>query len=121
MKLKGGGTHGGDHITGYVVKISGFFLADPIKCIINKSITEGIYPMIWKKQLTHPTHKKGNGEKLEDWRPVRHISEIGKNCESLIGDQIMEHYKKMTFSTLLSMGEYRDFLLFQPARKSRTG
>ena len=94
QKMKGGGTHGGDDITSFAVKTSGYFLAEPIKIIINKSINEGVYPTVWKTQLTHPTFKKGTGQRPEDWRPVRHINEIGKICESLVGDQIMNHFLK---------------------------
>ena len=50
------------------------------------------YPDVWKKQLTYPTFKKGPGTRPDDWRPIRHIQEIGKLCESLIADQLMNHF-----------------------------
>ena len=61
---------------------------------INKSIEEGHYPVIWRSQITHPNLKKGNGTELDQWRPIRHIQQIGKIAESLLGDQIINHFVK---------------------------
>ena len=93
-KMKGGGSHGGDHLTGQAIKIGSFFLEGPITMTINKSIEEGHYPMIWRSQITHPNLKKGNGTELDQWRPIRHIQQIGKIAESLLGDQIINHFVK---------------------------
>lgn len=46
-----------------------------------------------KKQLTIPTFKKGSGTSIEDWRPVRHVQEFGKVCESIIAEQIIDHFE----------------------------
>ena len=127
-KLKGGGTHGGDFITSEALKISGYFIEEPLMMIINKSIKEGIYPTVWKTQITHPTHKKGRGDRLEDWRPVKHIEELGKLCESLIGDQIILHFMSKNLfhpslhgglpglSTLTACAEIQDLLLMSNDR-----
>ena len=90
--MKGGGCHGGDHLTGYAVKLGQYFLSAPIMSTINNSITGGNFPSVWKCQITHPNFKKGSGSQLDHWRPVRHVQQIGKIAESLIGDQIMNHF-----------------------------
>ena len=93
-KMKGGGAHGGDHLSGQAIKIGAFFLEGPITMAINKSIEEGYFPVAWRQQITHPNLKKGNGSDLEHWRPVRHIHQIGIIAESLVGEQIVDHYVK---------------------------
>lgn len=91
-KIKGDTSHGGDHITGQAIKISSYFLETPLMITANKSIREGIFPKIWKKQITHLNHKKGDGTDPNHWRLVRHVHELGKIVESLVSDQLMEHF-----------------------------
>ena len=120
-KSKGGHSHGGDHISSHILKLCGPLIEETIANLINKSISEGIFPTCWKIQMTHPCLKKGNGNETDNWRPVRHVQEVGKLAEALISDQITAHFIGKIFFTIHTMAASEDCQLLQHALKFKKG
>ena len=55
--------------------------------IFNTSITEGIFPQVWKEALVTPVLKKGDLKMKENYRPVSCLPAASKLLEMLVCDQ----------------------------------
>ena len=64
----------------------------PLSIIFRKSYESGILPEAWKKAHVTPIHKKGSKMVPGNYRPVSLTSVIGKMMESIVRDQLVEHY-----------------------------
>ena len=63
----------------------------PVMKIISESLRSGIVPDDWKSANVSPIFKKGNRQRVENYRPVSLTSLIGKACETVIRDAILDH------------------------------
>ena len=63
----------------------------PVMKIISESLLTGIVPDDWKTANVTPIFKKGNRQRVENYRPVSLTSLIGKVCETVIRDAILDH------------------------------
>ena len=59
--------------------------------IISESLLTGIVPDDWKTANVTSIFKKGNRQRVENYRPVSLTSLIGKACETVIRDAILDH------------------------------
>ena len=91
-QMKGGRSSGIDAIDSYSIKIAAPLIEDALLHLINLSIKNG-FPSIWKTQLIHPLHKKGDKTNGENFRPVSHIAELSKLVEYAVLEQIMAHFE----------------------------
>ena len=91
-KMKGKRVHGRDEIDSYSLKLTAPLIEDSLLHLVNLSIESQNFATPWKPQLILPFHKKKEKTKVENYRPVSHLVEVGKLVEYIVGDQILEHF-----------------------------
>lgn len=80
---------GPDEISAYFLKYCAFALSRPLWLLFNKSLSEGIFPTIWKSSYIVPIYKKtGDKGMVINYRPITRISHIPKIFESLVNDYL---------------------------------
>ena len=79
---------GSDQTSLIIIKIISSVLLDHITFIINKSITSGIFPTMWKQSRIVPLPKKSNPTELSDIRPIRILPSLSKVYELILKEQI---------------------------------
>ena len=92
QRMKPKRVHGTDWIDSYSLKIASPIIEDSLIHLINLSITQSKFSNRWKPQLILPTHKKKERDKVENYRPVSHLVQVGKMVEYAIYFQIVEHF-----------------------------
>ena len=65
-------------------------LAAPVTTIINNSLTQSVYPSIWKQEWVTPAPKVTHPKSFEDLRKISCTSDYSKLYESYLKDWIME-------------------------------
>ena len=91
-RMKGKRLHGVDWIDAYSLKIASPLIEDSLFHLVNLSIRQGKFSRYWKPQLIHPFHKKKEKDKVENYRPVSHLVQVGKLVEYAANFQIIEHF-----------------------------
>ena len=77
-RMKAKRIHGVDWIDSYSLKIASPLIEDGLVHLINLSIRKSIFSKRWKPQLIFPTHKKKEKDKVENYRPVSNLVQVGK-------------------------------------------
>ena len=88
IKLKNGKANGPDDISNLLLKFCAPTLAEPITHIINKSLSAGVFPLIWKTANVVPIFKQGNRENVENYRPISLLSNISKISERVVFNEL---------------------------------
>jgi len=83
-QLKGTRSTGPDGISNVLLKFLKLEIAEPLTSIINKSISCGRFPSIWKSGKICPVPKKGPSSCIRNYRPICLASNIGKVVEAVI-------------------------------------
>ena len=65
-------------------------LAAPLKTIINSSLTQSVYPTLWKQEWVTPAPKISNPQGIHDLRKISSTSDFSKTYEGFLKDWIME-------------------------------
>ena len=91
-KFKASRVHGVDWIDSYSLKVASPIIEDSLMHLVNLSIKQSKFAANWKPQLIHPFHKKNDKHRMENYRPVSHLVQVGKMCEYAINLQILEHF-----------------------------
>ena len=63
----------------------------PLTNLFNLSLESGTVPQDWRDAIVSPLLKKGSRAKAENYRPVSLTSIVGKLCESIIKDRLVQH------------------------------
>ena len=90
--MKGGKSSGSDAIDSFSLKLAAPLIEDALEHLINLSIRTSSFSTFWKHQLIFPHHKKSEKTKIENFRPVSHLVEVGKLVEYAINDQVIDHF-----------------------------
>ena len=61
---------------------------EPLLAIVNKSLSEGIFPDLLKFATVHPIYKKGDKTKCANYRPISILSNISKILERAMYNRI---------------------------------
>lgn len=61
-----------------VLKATKFTIVKPIFLLFNRSLTETVFPIMWKQANVTPLFKKDNPSVFSNYRPVLFLSCIGK-------------------------------------------
>ena len=93
-RMKGGRSFGIDNIDSFSLKLAAPLLEDALQHLVNLSIRTCTFSKLWKPQIIFPLHKKAEKEKVENYRPVSHLVEIGKLIEYEVYDQVSQHFKQ---------------------------
>ena len=91
-KMKSKRTHGLDWIDSFSLKAASPLIEDSLIHLINLSIRRSKFSTRWKPQLIFPTHKKKEKDKLENYRPVSHLVQVGIMVEYAAYFQIVDHF-----------------------------
>ena len=91
-RMKGKRVHGRDEIDSFSLKLAAPLIEDSLLHLVNLSIESENFATPWKPQLILPFHKKKEKTKVENYRPVSHLVEVGKLVEYIVGEQILEHF-----------------------------
>ena len=87
-RLKHGKPSGPDKVTIKPAKDAAKCIAYPIMCIFNSSITNGIFPDVWKTANVTPIHKSGSKSDLNNYRPISVISVFARILARLVHGQL---------------------------------
>jgi len=87
--LKSSFSSGPDDLSGRLLKFLKPLILPHLCTIINKSITLGIFPSIWKSGKITPVPKKGCKKDSSNYRPICVASNLGKVLEGVVRSQIM--------------------------------
>ena len=93
-KIKVGRVHGVDWIDSYSLKIASPLIEDCLIHIVNLSIRKSRFSSKWKPQLIFPFHKKKEKDRLENYRPVSHLFQVGIIVEYAAYFQIVYHFTR---------------------------
>ncbi|XP_060561384.1 uncharacterized protein LOC132721143, partial [Ruditapes philippinarum] len=63
------------------LKMSSKIISKPLEKIFNLSISNGIFPSIFKKAKVTPIHKKGNKNEVSNYRPISILPVLSKILE----------------------------------------
>jgi len=75
-------------------------LTYPLKIIINKSLTEGIFPTILKTAQVCPIYKKSDKTKCINYRPISLLLNITKIFERIMYNRLEKYLEKNNLTTL---------------------
>ena len=89
-QLKNGKASGPDKVTITLVKDACEFIAHPLMLIYNSSLTNGVFPDIWKLARVNPIYKSGPKTDVNNYRPISIISVFSRMLERLTHDQLFE-------------------------------
>jgi hypothetical protein len=85
---------GYDEISIKLLKISAPFISFPLCCIINKSLTTGVFPTRLKYSIVTPVHKKGDKNDVSNFRPISLLPSFSKVFEKIIYKRLMDHFSE---------------------------
>ena len=89
--LKNSKSCGSDNIDTYIIKLAKDELVPVITHAINLSITQPVFPTIWKRSKTIPLHKKNEKIYPQHYRPVSLLPICSKILERAVFSQIIEY------------------------------
>ena len=101
--LKCKNSSGFDNISNNMVKIIKDLLSPALAVIINQSITTGTFPEKLKTAKVLPLFKKGDKNKLENYRPISLLPTISKIFEKVLFKQIYNYFDD---EKILFQGQY---------------
>jgi hypothetical protein len=81
---------GYDEICTKILKISAPFISSPLSYICNKSMLSGTFPTRLKYAIVKPLFKKGNKEKVANYRPISLLTSFSKVFEKIIYDRLLK-------------------------------
>ena len=82
---------GPDLIHNKVLKSCASTLTRPLTILFNRSLSEGKFPQIWKNAQVTPIFKKGNQQKVNNYRPISLLSCIGKVLEICVQKHVLTY------------------------------
>ena len=76
-----------------LLKIGSTVLSPSITFIINKSITSGVFPSIWKHAKVKPLYKSGAKDELNNYRPISILPTLSKIIEKWVHMKLINHHQ----------------------------
>lgn len=96
-------------------------LAEPLKDLFSKTMSEGFFPATWKSSNLLPIFKSGDRSDITNYRGVSLLSAIPKLCESILADELFNFFKNVIIteqhgffkgrSTATNLATYQQFLI----------
>ena len=83
---------GADRIPNKMLKLAAIIIKDPLTKLFNKSLSEGVYPSLWKHAKITPIYKnKGAQSDPKNYRPISLLPSLSKVFEKLVFAKIYAH------------------------------
>lgn len=92
-KIKPKSTAGPDKIPAFILYDCAHVFCTPLTIIFNLSISTNKYPDIWKVSKITPVYKKGDRNKIENYRPITIIDNFSKCLEILVHEFLFNQVK----------------------------
>ena len=73
-------------------------LAPPITQIINLSISQGVFPKVWKTAVVSPIFKSGDSQAICNYRPISILPVVSKVAEKWVAEQLISHLNNSPIS-----------------------
>ena len=73
-----------DNIGPKILKLSANIIAPSLVYIINKSITSGTFPSVWKEAKVKPLFKSGDKDDINNYRPISILPTVSKLIEKWV-------------------------------------
>ena len=86
-----------DKIPARLLKDAEMELAPSITYLVNKSISDGIVPDLWKVARVTPLHKSDDKLQVENYRPISVLPVLSKVVGSLVHSQLNAHLHQLDF------------------------
>ena len=80
-----------DNIGPRILKLSANIITPSLEFIINKSISTGKFPSVWKEAKVKPMFKNGNKEDVNNYRPISILPTISKIIEKWVENQFSKY------------------------------
>ena len=84
---------GDDGISAKILKLASNALAEPIKVLINQSLTTGVFPTRYKLARVMPLLKKPNKKDIDNFRPISLLSSVSKVIEKCVFNQMIVYFE----------------------------
>jgi hypothetical protein len=91
--LKNKSPHGYDEIPVKLLKISIPYIISPLTCIINRSLSTGIFPLCLKYSQIIPLYKNGDQTNISNYRPISLLTSFSKIFEKVIYNRLHQHFE----------------------------
>ena len=75
---------GHDMVSHKMLKMTCDPIFKPLQILFNRSLTEGIFPSLWKRAVVMPFFKKGPPEEPSNYGPISLLSTVGKIMERVV-------------------------------------
>ena len=103
VNLKTERSVGWDGISTKILKNSKYMIIPPLTHIINLSISNGIFPSVFKISIIHPIHKSGSKDNITNYRPISVLPALSKVMEKIINKRLLSYLEK---ENILSPNQY---------------
>ena len=80
-----------DEIPPWLLNDCSSVLSKPIAHIINISLNTSVYPTDWKRSKVIPLYKKGQHNKVDNYRPISVIPAVSKIIEKIVHQQLSDY------------------------------
>lgn len=97
-KLDSSTSVGPDGIPNIILKDFLVYLSEPLLYLFNLSLSSGVFPCAWKSSYIIPVFKKGNKDRVENYRPIAKLSAIPKLFESIVCEFLTYQCKSLISS-----------------------
>mgnify|MGYP001796090288 CR=1 FL=1 len=87
-------SHGFDGISIRMLQLCDNSILKPLSIIFNNCITEGYFPLLWKKGNITPIHKKEEKNIVENYRPISILPIYAKLFERIIFNTLYNFFEK---------------------------
>jgi hypothetical protein len=101
--LKSSYTHGYDEISNNILKACRNFISVPLSYLCNRMLFEGVFPERLKYAEIIPIYKKGDKNKVVNYRPISILTSINKIFEKVIYSRLIKHFNE---NSILSKHQY---------------
>lgn len=91
QKLDAKKAKGCDNLGPLFLKMSALFIAPVLTEIFNSSISNGIFPDVWKIAKVTPLHKKGPRDDVNNYRPISVLCCLSKILERHVHNSLYEY------------------------------
>ena len=86
--------HGSDGISIRMLKLCTTSISKPLHILFNNSVISECFPNEWKKANVIPVHKKGDKQKINNYRPMSLLPICSKIFEKIIFNSLFEYLEE---------------------------